>query len=1618
MALRDNSFESSGKQTTSSSSALAGLPAYWECPEVPPKAEWEKWWELFVMAINAKHAISVTELLRTPTQNSPRQAALLNNLNEQAAERKVVSILFLSLGVAGRKNLTDKFPYMTVATAPLTEIKENCEQTFYKPRNRTLERYKFFARKQQSHESLRQFWNILTGLAARCEFGEQTEGLIMDAFIQNMRHKTVQERLCTEPKENPKEALQFAIAYEEGISQQKNFAGGAEIKTEPVMAVEGRTTRNPCTRCGFEFSQNHLAACKAKTEKCRNCGVTGHFARMCKRPRAGNSRGAGRNQNSGNMRRVNMIEQSADQSGGSSEWDEDNIVLHVNGVGVKPFVLKGKINKQQFSTMIDSGSPITIFTKEDLCQILKTDLIFARPLPKNEEYVDYNGRPLNLVGYITVDVEVGKQKMTRARIVISRDGKKSLIGRDWLTKLNYRLTEKQNEGECKNIVNNIVRKEELSPELKQIQKKFPKVFKRTGKIIGHTIKIEFKEGAKITQQKGRRVPLQLQQAVDKEIKNLLEAGHIRKIDKVTDEMFIQPVVITVKKDRSVKIALDARSLNNAILKNKYQMPDLESLMDKIAEVINSKQEGEVFFTSLDMQYAYGQTQLHPETAKHCNFQIVGGETTGTYAFNTGFYGLTTMPPEFQKIMDNNLHELNNTFTFIDDILIVTKGTKDDHLKKVEETIKVLDEAGVRLKIEKCMIAKRETEWLGYILSAEGIKPINEKVQAITEKLRPKNLKDLRSFMGAINQLNKFIPNLANICAPLRPLLKHDNEWKWEKEHEEAFEKIKEAIRKITELKHFKRDLPLRIICDASREGLGAMLQQEQEEGWETTHYASRFLTEFEQKYSINELELLAVVWAVEYFRNFVYGTEFEVVSDHKALTTILRGNRGNKTYSSRLTRWVDRLLPFQFRVVHAPGRTMGMADYLSRHPSESKGNDNKIKAEELWHNWFTVNEITKQSNSVLDTANRIQREEAKQPMSEKLATSSERHAKVKAEKVSEITSANKQTIKQIAATITSAQESNYSANSSDSEQINNKANSSDSDQMSDELIQEANKPPIKTPQCYSVNQIEVLQSLGNFTFASQYESDEFLQKVIGLIKKPDATKINRLPTPWREKFRCLSLDNHDFMYMDERLVIPKLLRPIIMRSLHYGHPGRDSMLATVSNVWWPKLHREVVTIAKNCPQCCNAGKNIKTILRQKQVGKLPSCSENNQEIAIDFAGPFQNAIHARKYLLVSIDHFSGWPEAKFLSKPTTDNVIEFLRNYISRHGIPKIIRTDPATIFRSRKFKEFCNKWLIKHIECPISDHRGNGKIERLIRTINERLRTNKEIVVKRDKSGLSEILFALRMNPSRTGKSPFEKYTGVEPNTIKKLVINRDKFISENPEFPLTETDFESGQDSTILVRERARGSKLEGSFKKRKGVLLEQSNHTITFLPAGSNNPSVLSKRDIGYNNEDQPCCSKEADKRKQTKIVELPTTSEQANRSETSNQSLPPDAEAERTHEPIKRQNEKKAPAMKQFKEKIAKRKQKQKKNKTEKQPTIWEQSENSDTEEETINADEEKNMQNEETTTAHEEKNEQNQPKAEKERERAEPRRGERSRNKTEFYGHNVMITNIDQSPEKQ
>ena len=438
----------------------------------------------------------------------------------------------------------------------------------------------------------------------------------------------------------------------------------------------------------------------------------------------------------------------------------------------------------------------------------------------------------------------------------------------------------------------------------------------------------------------------------------MKQGHIEKVDKIQDDGFTQPTVITVTKDKSVKTASNARALNQSIAKDKYQMLNLDNLIDMIAEKLDEK-EGEAWYSSVDMTYAYGQIPLQGLTKIHCNFQIVGVKSTGSNRFTTGFYGLTVMPTEFQELMDITLANVNSVFVYLDDILIVTKGTKQEHLNKVREVMKILDEANLQLKAEKCMIAQESVEWLGFKLTRTGISPKNAKAQGISDRLRPTNLKQLRSYLGAVNQFNKFIPNLKSISFPFGTILKKDAHRTWNTEHEDAFVNNNDEIKGVVQLSHFKRNQENRIIRDASKQDLGAVLQQSQKNGeWRPICFAYRFLTDFESRYSINEIEFLAIVWAVEHFRNYVYGVKFKMISDHKALMSVLKPNRENETFSSRLTRWVDRLLPFDFENVHVAGRTLGMADYLSRHPTELQGSS--INAETLWNEWFTVNSVISQ----------------------------------------------------------------------------------------------------------------------------------------------------------------------------------------------------------------------------------------------------------------------------------------------------------------------------------------------------------------------------------------------------------------------------------------------------------------------------------------------------------------------------------------------------------------------------------------------------------------------------------------------------------------------------------
>ena len=225
--------------------------------------------------------------------------------------------------------------------------------------------------------------------------------------------------------------------------------------------------------------------------------------------------------------------------------------------------------------------------------------------------------------------------------------------------------------------------------------------------------------------------------------------------------------------------------------------------------------------------------------------------TGRYCFKTGFYGLTDMPAEFQKAINRTLAGLDNTFCFLDNILVVSRGGIEKHLDLVRKCLIKLDQGNLQINLAKCHFAKEKIEWLGHNITQSSVTPLSNKADAIGKLSAPTNLKKLRSLMGSEHHLGKFIPNLSQLCYPLRPLLKKNTKFLWTDEHEKEFSLIKEQIAKNTENKRFNPEVETRIKCDASRKGLGCALEQRTPNGWHTVAFASRFLNSVEDRYSIN-----------------------------------------------------------------------------------------------------------------------------------------------------------------------------------------------------------------------------------------------------------------------------------------------------------------------------------------------------------------------------------------------------------------------------------------------------------------------------------------------------------------------------------------------------------------------------------------------------------------------------------------------------------------------------------------------------------------------------------------------------------------------------------------------
>lgn len=393
------------------------------------------------------------------------------------------------------------------------------------------------------------------------------------------------------------------------------------------------------------------------------------------------------------------------------------------------------------------------------------------------------------------------------------------------------------------------------------------------------------------------------------IKSMEQQGIIKQVDEPTE--FVNPVVIVRKPDKTLRICLDPKNLNESLLREHYKFPTFEEVSGRMAKA--------KIFSVIDASKAFWQIELTEKSSMLTTFQT----PYGRYRFLRLPYGIKTAPEVFHRLYCDIFKNLENVEVYIDDIIIWAQD-KNEHKRVLKQVFERAKQNGIKFNREKCKFAVNKVKFLGHIFSDKGISIDNEKIQAIINMEKPKDTKAVERLLGMITYVSKFIPNTTEITAPLRDLIKQNSNFDLKKPQDDAYKLIKEKLSEAPVLQYYNLNVPCTISVDASNSGVGAVLLQNDM----PVAYASKAFTSSQMSWAQIEKELYAIVFGCERFRQYVIGQTFIIESDHKPLVPILK-----KLISEipiRLQKMQMRLQAFDFKIVHKPGKDLIIADTLSR----------------------------------------------------------------------------------------------------------------------------------------------------------------------------------------------------------------------------------------------------------------------------------------------------------------------------------------------------------------------------------------------------------------------------------------------------------------------------------------------------------------------------------------------------------------------------------------------------------------------------------------------------------------------------------------------------------------
>ena len=589
--------------------------------------------------------------------------------------------------------------------------------------------------------------------------------------------------------------------------------------------------RKQCYRCA---RTNHAAAeCRFADTTCHYCKKKGHIAPACHKKKNDKVGGS-----SGNTK--HLAEANDDSN------DEEYHLHTVASTVAKPIKATLRVEGKPLTMEVDTGAAFSVVSENTYNSTLGNI-----PLRKSNILLKtYTDERIPVAGQINVHVQYGEQRAALVLLVVAEDGP-TLLGRNCLKYIRL---------DWKSI--NMVFAPTAEDGLAGLLHKYNGLFSdKLGKITNYQANLRICPDARPQFCKPRPIPFAIKASIEEEL-DKLEASEV--IEEIEHSQWAAPIVPVPKKNGKFRICGDYNLTVNRVLDvDQYPLPNPESLFATLA--------GGKKFSTLDLSQAYQQLPLDDESKTYVTINT----HRGLYRYTRLPFGVASAPAMFPKLMDTVLQGIPHVICYMDDIFV----TDDDHLHNLNTVLERLQHNGFSLKKDKCTFLQDAVEYLGHKIDAEGRHTLPGKIAAVKCAPEPKNVAELRSFLGMLNYYAKFIPNLSTLVQPLNALLQRSKQWKWSTNCARAFKEAKHALSSARVLVHNDPTLPLTLAGDASAYGIGAVISHILPDGSERPiAFASRSLSPSERTYAQIEKESLSLIYGVKKFHQYLYGRKFPITS--------------------------------------------------------------------------------------------------------------------------------------------------------------------------------------------------------------------------------------------------------------------------------------------------------------------------------------------------------------------------------------------------------------------------------------------------------------------------------------------------------------------------------------------------------------------------------------------------------------------------------------------------------------------------------------------------------------------------------------------------------------------